>query len=456
MGTDDVSVNPCMLRLRRRLLVLVFVLVAAACSSGGDGQPRNSSGNPIGAERASAAPPIEDDSVSGEDILRPTGDDAPFDMNGGAVSGTTDADVRPSESSDLSAQVFSLVQTWETDWTRTSVDLGELAAGIPRLDPRDAIPPIDEPEFERTSAADDWLSPDEPGAVVELDGQARFYPLSILTRHEIVNDRFGGVPVAVTYCPLCNTALAFDRRVDGEVLRFGVSGLLRKSDLVMWDDRSTSLWQQITGQGIVGRFAGINLVVIDTSIVSFGQFAESHPDGWSLSRNTGYSIEYGANPYRGYSSGDGPIPSFFAEEVDTRFPALSRVVGVRTASGATAYPFALLEDDLVVNDVIDDRPIVVWWVPGTVDALDRTSIADSQAIGTGVAHYAETNGRTLGFVANGDGTFTDSETSSTWNVFGVAVEGELAGAQLTPLPHTNEFWFAWAGFFPDGQVYGGD
>jgi hypothetical protein len=122
---------------------------------------------------------------------------------------------------------------------------------------------------------------------------------------------------------------------------------------------------------------------------------------------------------------------------------------------AKSYPFSLLEDQLVVNDVVGQRRVVVWWVPGTVDALDRALIADSQAIGTGIAHYSEAKGQSLTFTANGDGTFTDVETSSTWNLFGVAVDGELAGTELPAVPHTNEFWFAWAGFFGDGEVYTG-
>lgn len=354
---------------------------------------------------------------------------------------------------DLSDGVAQLVRVWPTDWSRTTIDLDELIAGIPRIDPRDAIRPIDEPEFESLSAAAEWLDPDEPGAVVQHDGEARFYPLSILTRHEIVNDRFGDVPVAVTFCPLCNTAITFDRRIGGEVIRLGVSGLLRNSDMVMWDDLSTSLWQQITGEGIAGRFAGSQLDLISTQIVSFSQFQEGFPEGTSLSRNTGFSIGYGANPYSGYSSSTAPF--LFDGELDPRFPALERVVGVTTDVGEKAFPFSSLERAVVINDNVADQPVVVWWAPGTRDALDQRSIADSRAIGSAVAHKpALPDGRILTFApGDEDGTFVDDQTGSEWNLFGRAITGELEGEQLPGIDHRNEFWFAWAAFFPDSPVY---
>ncbi len=416
-------------------LLLGTSLIATACGSTTAGPTSSPTSSPVSTE-----------------TLRPNDSDAPFDLDGGANS--DDSAAGTGSVDQLGEVVRSAVITWPTDWSRTTIDLGELAAGIPRLDPRDAIPPIDHPEFERPEAAAEWLDPDEPGAVVRLDGQTRFYPLSIMTRHEIVNDRFGPVPVAVTYCPLCNTALAFDRRVDGKVARLGVSGLLRNSDLVMWDDLTVSLWQQITGEGIVGEFAGTRLKPISTSIVSFGQFTESFPDGWVLSRNTGFNIGYGANPYRGYSSRDEPYPSFFSATVDGRFPALERVVGVRTDGADKAYPFSVLEERVVINDVAGEVPVVVWWAPGTTDALDRASIADSRAIGTAVAHRRELDGVSLTFSPlDEDGRFTDAETGSTWDVFGRAVAGELGGSQLEPIDHRNEFWFAWSAFFGDGEVY---
>lgn len=336
---------------------------------------------------------------------------------------------------------------WPTDWTRRTVeDWSEFGAGLQATDPRDGIPPIDTPVFESPALASQWLGSREPGALVQLNGEARFYPLSIMTRHEIVNDAFGDIPVAVTFCPLCNTAIAFDRRVDGEVLRFGVSGLLRNSDLVMWDDKTTSLWQQITGDGVVGTYAGAQLESVPTSIVSFAQFAENFPDGKSLAGESGFGRSaYGSNPYEGYSSSSRPF--LFTGETDDRLEPLARVIGVTVGDVTASYSFERLQAESVVNDDVDGVPIVVLHAGDTADALDAGAIAISNAIGSAIAHNPVLDGQTLTFVANDDDTFTDDQTGSTWNVLGSAVDGELAGQQLVPVEHRNEFWFAWQAFF---------
>ncbi len=398
-----------------------------------------------------AAPPADVDPR----LLRPNDDESPFDLTGGASSGTDEDQVLTASADDLPGDVRGASNPWPTDWTRATIDYAELAAGLGGSDTRDLITPIDMPEFESPSAAAQWVGLNEPGALVQLNGEARFYPLSIMTAHEIVNDRFGDIPVAVTYCPLCNTALSFDRRIDGEVVRLGVSGLLRKSDMVMWDDATTSLWQQITGEGIAGEFAGSRLDTISTRIVSFSQFAEEFPDGWSLSQNTGFGRLYGLNPYVGYSSSDRPIPGFFPDEPDPRFPALERVVGVLSDEGDKSYPFSVLSESVVVNDSLGSTPIVVWWAPGTADALDTAEIAEGRDVGSAVAYHRTLEDRTeLTFEAGPeDGTYTDAETGSTWNLFGRATAGELEGTQLSAITHRNEFWFAWAAFFPDGDVY---
>jgi hypothetical protein len=286
---------------------------------------------------------------------------------------------------------------------------------------------------------------------VQFNDDVRFYPLSILTRHEIVNDRFGDIPVAVTFCPLCNTALAFDRRVDGEVLRFGVSGLLRKSDLVMWDDATTTLWQQITGEAVVGELAGTRLDIISTAIVSYGDAKESFPEALSLATDTGFGVAYGANPYQAYSSSSQPF--LFDEDPDPRFPALSRVVGVNVDGVDKAYPFDLISDKGAVNDVLGDTPVAVLWGGETADALDSSTVAEGQAIGTGIAVDRTVGGQTLTLSPSGEDLFTDAETSSTWTLLGQAVDGPLEGERMDTVSHRNEFWFAWASFFPDGDVY---
>ncbi len=359
------------------------------------------------------------------------------------------------ESFELPPALAGVTGAWLTDFTIATIDLDELKVGIPASDPRDLIRPIDEPRFEPV-ADSSWLADREPGAFVEVDGVAKFYPLSILTRHEIVNDTFADRPIAVTFCPLCNTALAFDPVVDGQTLRFGVSGLLRKSDLVMWDDVTQSLWQQITGEAIVGTMAGRRLSPVSTAIVSWGDFAANNPDGLVMSEDQGFGIPYGANPYVGYSRQGAPYRPFFDEDVDPRYPAMERVVGVNVDGAQKAYPFSLLAEARVVNDVVGDTPIVVFWgAPDTADALDAGSIRDSQAIGTGIAFLATVEGRNLTFEALDGDRWRDAETGTTWTLLGVAVDGPLTGSRLQIASHRNEFWFAWQGFFPDAPVWEG-
>jgi len=354
----------------------------------------------------------------------------------------------------LPSHLNSMSIVWATDWSKATVDLNEILVGIPANDPRDIIPPIDDPAFDSVSETD-WLTDQDPGLALEIDGQARFYPLAVLTRHEIVNDEFGDVPVAVTYCPLCNTGVVFDRRFNGQVLRLGVSGLLRNSDLVMWDDVSQSLWQQITGEAIVGEFAGQRLTPIGSGIVRWADFAATYPDGEALSDDQGFGRTYGINRYAFYSSRETPY-GFFQGEIDERFPALERVVGVTIGETSRAYPFSTLAEERVANDEIDGRPVVVFWgAADTADALDNNVISESVGIGTAVAFSAVVDGEILTFEAIGDTEFRDLETGTTWSILGKATGGQLAGSELEILPHRNEFWFAWQAFFPEGDVWEG-
>jgi len=202
---------------------------------------------------------------------------------------------------DRPPQLQRLTESWNTDWTRHTIRYDEILSGGP---PRDGIPAIDDPKFVTIDAAAGWLQEQEPVVALAVNGVARAYPLHILTWHEIVNDQIDDTPVAVTFCPLCNSAVVFDRRRGGQTLDFGVSGLLRNSDLIMYDRQTESLWQQFTGEGIVGEMAGQMLTWLPASIISFADFRQAYPAGQVLSRDTGYPRSYGNNPYVGYDNID--------------------------------------------------------------------------------------------------------------------------------------------------------
>ncbi len=315
---------------------------------------------------------------------------------------------------------------------------------------RDVIPSIDAPKFVAAVEADDWLNDREPVVVYANDGDVRAYPLQILTWHEIANDVVGGRAVAVTFCPLCNSSLVFDREVLGATMRFGVSGNLRNSDLIMWDDVTESWWQQLTGEAIVGDLAGYALEALPAQLIGYGEFKSSFPNGVVLGRDTGFRRDYGRNPYPGYDSASGS-PFLFRGRVDDRLRAGERVVAIALGGEATAYAFTHLQSVGVVNDVVGSLPVVVLWSPETASALDARSIADAKAVGSGVAFGREVAGRTLTFEP-GDGAFTDRETGSTWSIAGEAVAGPLEGVQLLPVVHANHFWFAWAAFYPETRL----
>ncbi|MGB0499291.1 MAG: DUF3179 domain-containing protein, partial [Rubricella sp.] len=237
---------------------------------------------------------------------------------------------------------------------------------------KDGIPAIDDPVFVPI-AGDDVLAPDEPVVTVALDGvPARAYPIRYLTWHEIVNDEIAGVPVAVTFCPLCNTHLVFDRRVDGAVLSFGVSGLLRHSDMIMYDRETESWWQQFTGEAIVGDLLGAELTTIPAWMESRASFEASHPDGLVMAQPDRFRRPYGENPYVNYDSlrrpflYDGEMPPHGIEP-------LSRVVRV----GERAWPLSRIAE----AGVLEEAGLRIAWEAGMASALDGRFIAGSRDIG---------------------------------------------------------------------------
>jgi hypothetical protein len=341
------------------------------------------------------------------------------------------------------------LQQFDTDYATHSIDLSTLKSGGP---PKDGIPSIDDPSFVSVDAAGDWIAPEEPVILLEHGETARAYPLQILTHHEIVNDRIDGTPVAVTFCPLCYSALVFKRTLDGQVVEFGVSGLLRNSDLVMYDRKTETLWQQFTGEAIVGTLTGHTLKQLPSQIISFRQFADTHPDGTVLSRDTGYNRPYGRNPYAGYDDIE-QTPFAFDGPVDDRLPPMAKVVAVTIGDTHKAYPHSTTEAERVIHDTVAGRPLAVLHAPGAVSALDAARIARSKETGSTGVFDRRVNGRTLHFSYADEGRFRDEETGSTWTVTGRAIQGPLKGTQLDRLPSGDYFAFAWFAFRPNAVLY---
>ncbi|GIU99150.1 MAG: hypothetical protein KatS3mg014_0766 [Actinomycetota bacterium] len=333
------------------------------------------------------------------------------------------------------------------------VDPDDIISGGP---PPDGIPPIDEPKFLAPDEVD-FLEPQEPVLAVEVNGDARAYPLQIMIWHEIVNDTIGGTPITVTYCPLCNTGIAFERpTIDGELLDFGTSGKLYNSNLVMYDRQTETYWSQATGLAILGPLTGERLTFVPARILSFADWKAANPDGLVLSKDTGYRRPYGENPYVGYDSSGTPF--LFSGRRDTRLGQTDRVLGLVIGGDVVAFPYAELRSRAVgdwaaVMAEVGGRPVLVMWKAGTTSALDEAEIAASKDVGAVAAFDPRIGGRRLTFEARAEGV-VDLQTGSTWSIAGIAVAGPLQGKRLRPLVGIDSFWFDWAAFHPETRIYG--
>lgn len=335
-----------------------------------------------------------------------------------------------------------------TDFDNASVSLDEITVGGP---PRDGIPAIDSPDFISMETAAEWLSDEEPVVSLAIGNKARAYPLQILIYHEIVNDTLANTPVSVTFCPLCNASIVFDRRVAGEVLDFGTTGRLRNSDLIMYDRQSESWWQQFTGRGIIGKHNEVKLVQLPSQIVAFSTFRDAYPEGEVLSRKTGHTRSYGSNPYAGYDHIDNS-PFLYNGPEDPRLRPMERVLSVPGSGASLLIPLTSLEDQPVLNLTADDQAVVVLAATTVLSALDQHKIAASRSVPAASAYSSKVGDRSLRFRFEQKRVF-DEETNSEWNAFGQAVSGPLKGQSLRQLDSGVHFAFAWLAFEPSAQIY---
>jgi hypothetical protein len=406
--------------IRRLAVILGFALVAAACGAGVATDDGTTASLPGDAGTTTSV----DDSPTDSTVTAPPS--APV------TEGPSALDAAPNG---LSGDGFP----------QPTIDTERLLQGqVP-----DGIPAIDSPRFVRVETADAWLTDDEPVVVIELNGDVRAYPVQILIWHEIVNDVVGDVPVAITYCPLCNSAVTYERTVDGQRTTFGTSGFLFNSALVMYDRATESLWTHFDGRAVAGVRTGVKLEPISSPLLAWSEFKTAHPDAQVLDvERTGFNRQYGFNPYVGYDD-TGSFPFLFDGEVDDRAAAKQRVVGVNIDGISKAWVLEAIDGDgaRATHDEVGATDLVIFWKPGQSSALDAAGIDDGRDVGSVGVFSPAIDGQTLTFVADGDG-FIDEETGSTWNVLGEAVSGPSAGEKLESIPHLDTFWFAWSSYNP--------
>ena len=363
---------------------------------------------------------------------------------------------------------------FSTDFTRSAITFETILSGGP---PKDGIPSIDSPKFISLEAADRWIGPQEAVLVLRYKGRVRVYPLQILMWHEIVNDEIDGTSVIVTYCPLCNTGVAFKGEIDGQSMDFGTTGRLRYSNLIMYDRQSETWWQQASGRGLIGEYAGRSLPLLPISILPWNEVLRTYggtesglEDGASgglgtfytsentkenspvevLSKQTGQSRPYGNNPYQGYDTNSSAF-LYAGPETPDEYETMERVLAVQVEDEERAFPFEQLSSNKVTETSIGGRRVVVFWQPGTASALDAGRLAEGRDVGSAQAYYPvledrETGDRTsLTFQWDGE-AIRDEETGSRWSVSGRAIDGPLAGAQLESPVSINHFWFSWNAF----------
>ena len=290
-----------------------------------------------------------------------------------------------------------------------------------------------------------WLEDDDLVIGYESGEDAFAYPINILNLHEIVNDTIGGVPVLITYCPLCISGVVFSREVDGQALTFGNTSALYQSDLVMYDHQTGTYWFQLAGEAVVGTMTGSRLEPLPSATMPWARWKSLHPDTLLLTGIEGgletlfAGAAYGNGFGRGYQDRINDERFAFPvdeDKLDGRLSAGEIVLTVETGGAVTAFPLGEIGGD-AVNAEVGGEAVVVFTASG----------------GLSVAAFSRTlDGQTLSFDYQGGGIFTDRETGSSWDFAGRAEAGPLAGSRLDRVSTRRSFWFAVAIALPGVEI----
>jgi hypothetical protein len=263
---------------------------------------------------------------------------------------------------------------------------------------KDGIPSIDDPKFVKPRDAD-YMKDDDRVLGITIDGVSRAYPIKILNWHEIVNDSIGDVFFTITYCPLCGTGVAFDSTIKGEVLSFGVSGLLYNSDVLLYDRETESLWSQLLSKAVTGKYQGTSLKMLPVMHTTWADWKRLQSSTLVLSNNTGYRRSYNRDPYSGYEQSERLYFPVF-NKAPKKYHPKEKVLGVVAGETYKAYPFIELNKH------------------------DREKFADSVNGKSFTIHWNKKE--QSGYILDEDGSI---------------------------VPLVQGYWFAWYAFHPDTQIY---
>lgn len=303
---------------------------------------------------------------------------------------------------------------------------------------KDGIPALVDPDMVESNAELSYLDDDDLVLGIKIGDDIRAYTHPVLDWHEIINDEIGGIPMAITYCPLTGTGFGWGREVNGQVTTFGVSGLLYNSNLIPYDRATDSNWSQMLSESVNGVNIGQNPVFYPLLETTWKQWKAWYPNTVVTSSNTGISRRYGDYPYGDYRESSNLI--FPVENSDDRLHRKERVLGVRLGNQVKAYTIASFGDGKIIEDELTGQRIVSvgsnaenWAVSFLDPAIDGTRLE-------------------FELTADGPNILVD-QFSNTWNVFGEAVSGPNEGALLEKPESFIGFWFAWAAFFPTVELY---
>ena len=330
-------------------------------------------------------------------------------------------------------KIVTTLSIMETNGIKHLVPLDKIKGGGP---PKDGIPSIDNPVFADVDNSQ-FVADSDTVIGLEINGEAKAYPLFILVWHEIVNDDVGGVPVSVTYCPLCYTNQVFERVIDGNVVEFGTSGKLYNSNLLMYDRYTESYWSQALGMAVKGELTGYQLNLVPFDVITWGDWKMLHPETLVLTTDTGHIRSYATDPYGNYYTE--PRIMFPVDNHDDRLHPKEIILGFSQDGVYKAYKQNDVESKKIINDSIDNNPIML------VSLFSQNSRAFERTL----------NGEVLEFEIS-DNKIIDTSTNSEWNYDGLSTSGVFEGEQLKRIPIEPGFWFEWVAFHPDTLVYGVD
>ena len=370
-----------------------------------------------------------------------------------ALSESSNSDSEPESALDRARRLSGQACTPARNYQTVTGGIGPLCL------PFDAIQAIDDPRFVPVEQAA-FVPPSEPVVAASIGGADRAYPVRFLLYHEIVNDTIAGRPVVISFCPLCNSAVAHSRRTGGRVLTFGVSGQLVTANLVMFDRETLSLWQQITGEAYAGRMRGRRLRQLPVTMTSFADWKQSHPNGRVMAEPEGTGINYEIDPYSSYDRDPNEESFFFrpppdsgvTTRTDPRLPPKWRVIGVALGKHSVAFPSPKRGQRPRIRTARVGRTrLAAFMVHGTSLPERHRVLADAPQGWSTIVYEARLAGRALDLAVE-NGRFVEITTGSEFDFFGRAVSGPLRGRNLKTVPQETAFWFAWVYFHPKTDV----